>query len=48
MERIPAEIEQEEKTIRARYARPAPRLFPVALTYLIPQRIALHAERGGR
>ena len=34
---IPAEIERETAAIRARYAAPAPRLFPVAVTYLVPE-----------
>lgn len=37
---IPHEIEQEEAPIRARYANPQPRLFPVAVTFLVPQRLA--------
>ncbi|GIK88174.1 MAG: helicase SNF2 family protein [Betaproteobacteria bacterium] len=37
---IPAEIEREEALIRARYARPSPRLFPVAVTYLVPERLS--------
>ncbi|MGB0384709.1 MAG: DISARM system SNF2-like helicase DrmD, partial [Ardenticatenaceae bacterium] len=37
---IPHEIEQEEAQIRARYANPQPRLFPVAVTFLVPQRFA--------
>lgn len=38
-ERIPAEIEAERAVIDARYADPAPRLFPVAVTFLIPERL---------
>lgn len=37
IKRIPDEIEQETKAIRARYANPSPRLFPVAVTYLVPE-----------
>jgi hypothetical protein len=40
---IPAEIEREVRQIRERYAEPDPRLFPVAVTFLVPRR---HA--GGR
>ncbi len=41
---IPSEIEQETAAIKARFADPTPRLFPLAITYLVPQKIA----RGGR
>jgi hypothetical protein len=40
LERIPAEIETETAAIRARYADPSPRLFPVAVTFLVPQRLS--------
>ena len=36
---IPVEIEQETAAIRARYAAPQPRLFPVAVTFLVPERL---------
>ncbi len=37
---IPTEIEREAESIRKRYANPQTRLFPVAVTYLIPERLA--------
>ena len=37
---IPDEIAREEANIRRRYAHPIPRLFPVALTFLLPERLA--------
>lgn len=37
---LPGEMEREAKHIKARYARPSPRLFPVAVTYLVPERLA--------
>ena len=37
---IPAEIDRETAHLRERYAKPTPRLFPVALTFLVPQRFA--------
>lgn len=40
VEQIPAEIELETAAIRARFADPTPRLFPLAITYLIPQKLA--------
>ncbi len=36
---IPAEIEAEQAVIQARYANPQPRLFPVALTFLVPDKL---------
>ncbi len=47
LDQIPVEIEQEVARIRARYARTEPRLFPVAVTFLIPERLA-REERGVR
>ncbi len=38
-EQIDAEIAQERAAIGKRYADPQPRLFPVAVTYLIPERL---------
>jgi hypothetical protein len=37
---IPGEIEKETEAIRARFADPQPRMFPVAVTYLVPARMA--------
>ena len=39
VEQIPQEIEQEAEIIRARFAEPTPRLFPLAVAYLIPQKL---------
>jgi len=36
--RIPAEVEEESKHLRDRYKDPHPRLFPVAVTFLVPHR----------
>jgi hypothetical protein len=36
---IPAEIERETAAIKARYADPQPRIFPVAVTFLVPERM---------
>ncbi|NWJ98752.1 MAG: DEAD/DEAH box helicase [Chloroflexi bacterium] len=38
-QQIPTEIEQETAVIRRRFANPQPRLFPVALTFLIPEKL---------
>jgi hypothetical protein len=37
LDELPQEMAQEEQRIRARYASPSPRLFPVSVTYLVPQ-----------
>jgi hypothetical protein len=38
LKEIPAEIERETAAIKARYADPQPRMFPVAVTFLVPER----------
>jgi capsule polysaccharide export protein KpsE/RkpR len=38
IEQIPKEIEQESAAIRARFKDPVPRLFPLAVTYLVPKK----------
>jgi superfamily II DNA or RNA helicase len=43
---IPAEIERESAHLRARYKNPTERLFPVAVTFLIPRKLA-RALPGG-
>lgn len=40
LEQIPAEIERETASLRARFRNPAPRLFPVAVSFLVPKRLA--------
>ncbi|WP_135480332.1 DISARM system SNF2-like helicase DrmD [Candidatus Chloroploca mongolica] len=40
LDQIPRELEQETKGIAARYAEPQARLFPVAVMFLVPQRLA--------
>jgi hypothetical protein len=37
---IPKEIEKESGAIRKRFADPEPRMFPVAVTFLVPARLA--------
>jgi SNF2 family DNA or RNA helicase len=44
---IPTEIERESEHIRSRFAAPTARLFPVAVTWLIPRRAVLEIT-GGR
>ena len=36
---IPAEIERETTAIKSRYADPQPRMFPVAVTFLVPEKM---------
>ena len=40
VEQIDSEIEKERAHIRKRFADPQSRLFPVAVTYLVPERMA--------
>ena len=40
LQEIPQEIEKETEAIKARFAAPEPRMFPVAVTFLVPQRMA--------
>ena len=37
---IPGEITHETAAITARFADPQPRMFPVAVTYLVPEKMA--------
>jgi SNF2 family DNA or RNA helicase len=37
---IPAEIERETEAITRRFADPQPRMFPVSVTFLVPERLA--------
>jgi hypothetical protein len=36
---IPGEVRKETEAIRARFADPQPRMFPVAVTFLVPSRL---------
>lgn len=40
LDEIPGEIEKEIARLKDRYADPSPRLYPVAVTFLVPERIA--------
>ena len=37
---IPGEIERETEAIQRRFADPQPRMFPVSVTFLVPERLA--------
>ncbi|MBR1214602.1 DISARM system SNF2-like helicase DrmD [Bradyrhizobium sp. JYMT SZCCT0180] len=41
LKEIPGEIDQESSYIRSRFANPSARLFPVAVTWLIPRKAVL-------
>lgn len=41
---IPGEMQREAEHLRARFRDPSPRLFPIAVTYLVPPAIA-HEQR---
>ena len=40
LKQIPDELEKEVESVNKRYADPQPRLFPVAVTFLVPEKFA--------
>jgi len=38
---IPGEIERETAALRAKYTNPEPRMFPVAVTFLVPEKVSI-------
>ncbi len=40
LKQIPEELEKEIESVNKRYADPQPRLFPVAVTFLVPEKYA--------
>ncbi|MEX1115855.1 MAG: DISARM system SNF2-like helicase DrmD [Akkermansiaceae bacterium] len=48
LKQIPPELERESEHLRSRYANPQPRLFPLAVTFLVPYRAVAQLEKGGR
>lgn len=48
LDRIPTELQLETEHLRGRYRDPQPRLFPVAVTFLVPRRAVTQLARGGR
>lgn len=46
LKEIPDEIKRETDHIRSRFAKPSARLFPVAVTWLIPRRAVLEITGG--
>jgi superfamily II DNA or RNA helicase len=45
---LPAELVRETEHLRSRYRDPQPRLFPVAVTFLVPPRAVVALQQGGR
>lgn len=45
---IPDELAKEIEHLRSRYRDPQPRLFPVAVTFLVPPRAVAELQPGGR
>ena len=39
LEQIPMEIEEETRLVRSRFADPQSRLFPLAVMYLVPEKL---------
>jgi len=48
LDMIPDELEKEIEHLRSRYRGPQPRLFPVAVTFLVPPRAVAALQQGGR
>jgi hypothetical protein len=46
LKEIPQEIERESAHIRSRFRNPSARLFPVAVTWLIPRKAVLEVTGG--
>jgi hypothetical protein len=40
VQEIPGEIKRETEAIQRRFANPQPRMFPVSVTFLVPERMA--------
>jgi hypothetical protein len=48
LKELPAELSREIEHLRSRYRDPHPRLFPVAVTFLVPPRAIAALQQGGR
>lgn len=46
--KIPAELAGETAHLRSRYENPQPRLFPLAVTFLVPRRAVAQLAQGGQ
>jgi hypothetical protein len=47
LEEIPRELAQEAEHLGSRYRNPQPRLFPIAVTFLVPHRAIAQLQQGG-
>lgn len=47
LKELPAELSREIEHLRSRYRDPQPRLFPVAVTFLVPPRAIAALQQGG-
>jgi len=47
LDTLPAELAREIEHLRSRYLNPTPRLFPVAVTFLVPPRAVAALRQGG-
>ncbi len=47
LKELPAELAREIEHLRSRYRDPQPRLFPVAVTFLVPPRAVVAFNQGG-
>jgi hypothetical protein len=47
LDEIPHELAQETEHLRSRYRNAQPRLFPVAVTFLVPHRGIAQLQQGG-
>ena len=49
LKELPAELAREIEHLRSRYRAPQPRLFPVAVTFLVPpQAVAVLQQEGSQ
>ncbi len=48
LDELPAELARETAHLRSRYNDPQPRLFPVAVTFLVPPRAVVALQPGGK
>jgi SNF2 family DNA or RNA helicase len=46
LEEIPSELARETEHLRSRYSNPQPRLFPIAITFLVPHRAIAQLQQG--
>ena len=47
LKEVPDELARETEHLRSRYRDPQPRLFPIAVTFLVPHRAIAQLQQGG-